>query len=706
LLVSFPFGEATASPISKVLEMLGDLQAKIIAEGEAAQKEYAEYAEWCEDKSKDLQYEIKTGKAEVEELKATITKEDSTIEALTTEIGDLSAQIATAESDLKAATEIRAKEHASFGKEQAELTEVLSALERAIGILTEEMGKSGASMLQVARTNDLVQAFSAMVQASVLSSADAGRLTALVQSSSAAKSEDSDEEDGAGAPDAAVYEGHSGGIIETLEGLKEKAESQLDTARKTETSNLQNFEMLRQSLEDEIKAANNEKDEATNGVAASTESKEVAVGDLDVTTKDLNADLADLADTHSVCMATAEDFESATKSRGEELEALAAAKKAIAEMTGGADKLSYGLDQVSFLQVAEGQPRARAVVRFMLELARKQNSKSLAQLATRISSTMRLSHGEVPFEKIKGLIADMIERLESEGEADATHKAYCDKELHEATVKHDDKTAEIEKLSTAIDQMSSRKAVLQEEVATLAKELADIAKSQAGYDAWYKEFEATFLSDKKDMEAGIEGVQIALKVLRDYYAKADKAHTAAEGAGSGIIGLIEVAESDFSKGLAEMEANMANQKQAYEDTTKENEITTTAKNQDSKYKSQEITTLTKQLGAATNDRTNVQSELDAINEYLESIHKQCDETVEPYEETKRRREAEIAGLKDALAILEGAAVAAPAASAAAQEEQLKADSAAKANWQAAAVALVQEGGVRRTLRGVKRHVSK
>jgi chromosome segregation ATPase len=319
---------------------------------------------------------------------------------------------------------------------------------------------------------------------------------------------------------------------------------------------------------------------------------------------------------------------------------------------------------------------------------------------------MRLSHGEVPFEKIKGLIADMIARLESEGEADATHKAYCDKELHEATVKHDDKTAEIEKLSTAIDQMSSRKAVLQEEVATLAKELADIAKSQAGYDAWYKEFEATFLSDKKDMEAGIEGVQIALKVLRDYYAKADKAHTAAEGAGSGIIGLIEVAESDFSKGLAEMEANMANQKQAYEDTTKENEITTTAKNQDSKYKSQEITTLTKQLGAATNDRTNVQSELDAINEYLESIHKQCDETVEPYEETKRRREAEIAGLKDALAILEGAAVAAPAASAAAQEEQLKADSAAKANWQAAAVALVQEGGVRRTLRGVKRHVSK
>ncbi len=41
------------------------LEAKIIEEGKVAQGEYDEYAEWCEDTSKDLQYEIKTGKAEV-----------------------------------------------------------------------------------------------------------------------------------------------------------------------------------------------------------------------------------------------------------------------------------------------------------------------------------------------------------------------------------------------------------------------------------------------------------------------------------------------------------------------------------------------------------------------------------------------------------------------------------------------------------------
>merc|ERR1719262_1181944 len=187
-------------------------------------------------------------------------------------------------------------------------------------------------------------------------------------------------------------------------------------------------------------------------------------------------------------------------------------------------------------------------------------------------------------------------------------------------------------------------------------ELSDIAKSQAEYDKWYSEYEATFTSNKADMEAGIEGVKIALKVLSDYYAKADKSHVAAEGAGAGIIGLLEVAESDFTKGLAGMETDMANQKAAYESTTKENEITTTAKNQDVKYKTQEIQQLTKSLAETTADRTGVQTELDAVLEYLDSIHKQCDETVEPYAVTKARRESEIEGLKTALEILEGSAV--------------------------------------------------
>merc|ERR1719262_601581 len=129
---------------------------------------------------------------------------------------------------------------------------------------------------------------------------------------------------------------------------------QLDTARKTETSNIQTFQSLKQSLQDEIMNANAELDQAKADTAASTESKETATGDLAVTTKDLNADIADLAETHSLCMTTAEDFEAATKSRAEELAALAAAKKAVADYTGAANTIEYGLNQVSLLQLSSG----------------------------------------------------------------------------------------------------------------------------------------------------------------------------------------------------------------------------------------------------------------------------------------------------------------------------------------------------------------
>merc|ERR1719254_353435 len=114
-------------------------------------------------------------------------------------------------------------------------------------------------------------------------------------------------------------------------------------------------------------------------------------------------------------------------------------------------------------------------------------------------------NGEDPFKKVKGLIADMIEKLESEAEADATHKAFCDKELAESNQKKDDKTNEIAKLSTKIDQMSARSAQLKGEVAALQKSLAELAAAQAEMDKIRREENAAFLQNKADMEQGLEG---------------------------------------------------------------------------------------------------------------------------------------------------------------------------------------------------------
>merc|ERR1719506_1156733 len=158
------------------------------------------------------------------------------------------------------------------------------------------------------------------------------------------------------------------------------------------------------------------------------------------------------------------------------------------------------------------------------------------------------------------------------------------------------------------------------------------------------------------MRAGIDGVKKALSVLKDYYAKEGKSHGASGSSAGGIVSMLEVVESDFTKGLAEMEGAESSAVAEYEKVSYMNKIANTSKGQDVKYKTKEAAGLDKATAEATSDREGVQVELDALNEYLSKLDKMCVAKAEPYAERKRRREAELAGLKQALEILEGDSV--------------------------------------------------
>merc|ERR1719253_2041179 len=295
-------------------------------------------------------------------------------------------------------------------------------------------------------------------------------------------------------------------------------------------------------------------------------------------------------------------------------------------------------------------------VRFVRDLAHKEKSTALAQLASRMSAAMRMrGNNQDIFAKVKGLISSMIEKLLAEAEADATEKAFCDKEMSETEQKKADKEAAIDKLSTQIDSMTAKSAKLKEEVATLQKELAALAKAQAEMDKVRAEEKAAFDVNSAEMKKGVKGVQLALKVLREYYAK-DSAHSSADGAGSGIIGLLEVCESDFSKGLAEMRAAEQSAVSEYDKLSKANAIEKATKEQDVKYKTKESKGLDKDTADTNGDKATVQSELDAVNQYYTGIKARCIAKAETYADRTARREAEIAGLKEALTILDGEAV--------------------------------------------------
>merc|ERR1719401_2921829 len=284
-------------------------------------------------------------------------------------------------------------------------------------------------------------------------------------------------------------------------------------------------------------------------------------------------------------------------------------------------------------------------------------SPALAQLAKSMASAMRFSaaNGEDPFAKVKGLISDMITKLEEEAGVDAQQKAYCDKEMADTIVKKEEKTGAIEKLSTKIDQMTADSAQLKSSTATLQKELADLAATQQQMDKIRKEENALASGQKKELAAGISGVELALKTLREYYAQ-DKDHEAKEGAASSIIGLLEVVQSDFTKSLAEITAAEDSAQSEYEETTQANQIEKTAKDQAVKYQIKEAAALDKAVTEAAADRSSTQAELDAAVEYLTKLEDMCVAKPETYAERSERRTAEISGLKQALTILEGEAM--------------------------------------------------
>merc|ERR1719420_844419 len=432
-----------------------------------------------------------------------------------------SASISADQSELAEATAVREKEVATFEASEKELVEAIDSLDRAIGILQKEMGKSPASLAQVDTKNleTMVKSLGAVINAASFSAQDQKNLAALVQSQQGSDSDDTE----LAAPAAAVYKTHSSSIFDVLEDMKEKAEGQLAELRKAESSTKANYNMLRQSLEDSIEADTKDMDEEKSLKASTEESKAVAEGDLAETIKGLAEDKKALDTASSTCMTVAADHDATVKSRTEELTAIATAKKILTETSSGAVSQSYSFLQVSSMTASKLQTRAdlanAEVVRLVKKLAKEHHSAALAQLASRIGSVLRYgaADGDDVFAKVKSLITDMISKLEAEAKSEATEKAYCDEELSKTEAKKSELESTISKLTSKIDLAAAKSAGLKEDVKTLQAELATLSKEQAEADQIRAEEKAAYDKAKAELELGISGVQKALGVLKDYY---------------------------------------------------------------------------------------------------------------------------------------------------------------------------------------------
>jgi len=651
--------DAAPNPLSTVFALLNDLSVKITKDGEAEQKAFTDYFEWCDETTKNTAYAIKTSDGEKAKLEATIGELTSGVSSAVLKIEDLAGSIAASEQELKDATTIRGKEASDFAANDKELVETIDALARASTILSKEMAKNPASFAQVnsMSTQKALQALSALLDAASFNGQDQKRLAAFVQA------HDSDDDEDAGAPAGAVYKNQSGGIVDVIEDLREKAEGQMSDLRKAEVTSRQNFAMLKNSLESQTADDNKNLEDEKTGKASAEEDKASAEKDLEVTSEDLATSGDQLATARSSCIQVAADHEATVAARKEELAVLAQARKILQESTSGAGSQTYSL-----LQVLETRAdlAGSEVVAAVKRLAKQQKSPALAQLAFRLSALVHQRGRADVFGKVKGLIQDMIAKLEKEGGADAEEKAWCDEQMSKTADKKSELEDDLAKASTRIDAADAKAATLRQELEVLAGELAALAKEQAELDKIRSDEHADYTTAKADLEQGLTGVRKALAALQEYYGAsasmlqeeqpAKPEHfSQASGAGGSIIDILQTVESDFATNLAKAEAEEDDAQASYEKVTQENKVTKTSKEGDEKYKTQSVKALAKTAAEYKGDRDTAATELAAVNEYYGKVKDRCIAKPETYEDRTARRAAEIQGLKQALSILENEA---------------------------------------------------
>merc|ERR1719453_1059449 len=123
-----------------------------------------------------------------------------------------------------------------------------------------------------------------------------------------------------------------------------------------------------------------------------------------------------------------------------------------------------------------------------------------------------------PFEKIRGLVGDMIAKLVAEANEEATQQAFCDEEKGKSNKQKDAKTARLDELNARLDQASSKTEELEDLIKELQAELADVDKATQEATKLRAEERATYEKASKDYKDAGKAVEQAIGVLKDFYA--------------------------------------------------------------------------------------------------------------------------------------------------------------------------------------------
>merc|ERR1719503_197571 len=170
-----------------------------------------------------------------------------------------------------------------------------------------------------------------------------------------------------------------------------------------------------------------------------------------------------------------------------------------------------------------------------------------------------------------------------------------------------------------------------------------------------------------DSEEAQTAVAQALTVLKEFYAKAgeatallqqepeifDSPYKGMQSENGGVVGMLEVIESDFARLESDTKAAEASAQKEYDTFMTDSKVDKAEKTTDIEHKTAKKQDETQALTVKREDLEGTQKELDAALAYFDKLKPSCVDSGVSYEDRVARRKEEIESLQEALKILNG-----------------------------------------------------
>jgi hypothetical protein len=686
-------------PVEKVIGLIEKLQAETEEEGVAEATGYDKFACFCKKQSEEKLKQIDEDEAAIDKLTARIKKLNSQINQQNSAVMESNKEIKTLKKECEKAQQLRSDDHHEYTIKRDDIYGAIAGTEGAIEMME---GSKAAAFLQRPVVTKVTEVMSNAMMNNVFMPKDqkeAELFSSLMQLSQ-------DQDPAQAKMDASMgSKFHSQEIIESLMKILKDFKVQKNEIESTEADNKHTFDMAQASRMNQLQSFENQVARTEEIIAAKEEDLNTCENTKSQTEADKKADETFLEELVKECEKTAESFDQRSKSRSNEMAALAEAlvilKGKVAENYGANKKLNFinteidfgkDQDEVAQLQNAEGHwvwvpdflqvqgesqlesvdPTTSKIVKYLTRKANNMKSPALSNLVLK----MQGDH----FVKVRTMIKDLMGKLEADAQAEQDQKGWCDGEMEKATSKRDENIGKMEGDIASITKTTGTIDLLTREVANLEIEIADLYKALNTATELRKSEKATNEKTIADATAGLNAVKAAIKVLKDFYQpgliqtgykppKGDsegntvgdlapdtgfenKDYKGNQDAASGIFGLMEVIESDF-------EANIEATNTAESDAASEFDTFKSDTEGDIDEKKTNVDTKTADLKTKKADlvdyKDDLKSDSDFKKEALDELAKlkpACVGTGMDYAERVARREQEIESLKNAYMIFD------------------------------------------------------